>query len=298
MKRHFEKQADIALSHTQPTSARKEALHQLRGAPYAATEPIAKACLHPSQPPEIQLGAIAVLDKSEDERVSSALLAHWRQYSPEVRRRVLDAMFARPQRLTALSESIKAGEVSPTDITVAQQEQLLRHIGGPAANQLRSLLSAVAPQRDTHLAVYLSALAQTRHSSRGKTIYEKHCAQCHRIQATGHAVGPDLGTINSKPDEAVLADILYPNTRIDPEYRSYTIITRDGRSHAGILASESATNVVLIREKAETNAILRRDIEAMYASDVSLMPANLHEIITPQDAADLLAYLRAVLAKR
>jgi len=79
----------------------------------------------------------------------------------------------------------------------------------------------------------------------------------------------------------------------------------DGRVFTGVLASETATSVTLrASEPAVTEAavgkvvertVLRKDIEAMKASDQSLMPEDLKKEMTPRDAADLVAYLRQTL---
>ena len=42
--------------------------------------------------------------------------------------------------------------------------------------------------------------------------------------------------------------------------------------------------------------ILRKDIESMNASDQSLMPDNLEQELSPQDIADVIAYVREVMA--
>ena len=68
--------------------------------------------------------------------------------------------------------------------------------------------------------------------------------------------------------------------------------------HAGVLANESATSLTLKRPDGETDVILRKDIKTMTASEVSLMPANLHEQITPAEMADLVTFLRAKFGKR
>lgn len=108
----------------------------------------------------------------------------------------------------------------------------------------------------------------------------------------GFDVGPALGTIINKPDETLLLDLLDPSSRFVPEYRSYMVVTEDGRTFTGILLSESATSVTLRKEKGVTEAILRRNIDVLKASGVSLMPSDLHKSVSPQDAADLMAFLR------
>ena len=63
----------------------------------------------------------------------------------------------------------------------------------------------------------------------------------------------------------------------------------------GVIASESATSVTLRQEEGKSQTVLRKDIDEMNASDVSLMPADLHKNLQPQDIADLLGYLRESL---
>ena len=96
----------------------------------------------------------------------------------------------------------------------------------------------------------------------------------------------------NQADETILLDLLDPSSRIEPEYRSYIIATKNGKTFTGILASETATNVLLRQEKGETETILRSDIETMKVSDVSLMPSNLHLLVSPKDACNLIGFLR------
>ncbi len=69
-------------------------------------------------------------------------------------------------------------------------------------------------------------------------------------------------------------------------------MTNKGLTFTGILASESPTSVTLRKDKGVEDVILRQDIALMKASEVSLMPSNLHEQVGPQGAADLIGFLR------
>ena len=68
--------------------------------------------------------------------------------------------------------------------------------------------------------------------------------------------------------------------------------TDDGRTFTGVMISESPTSVTLLKEKGTRDSILRKDIDLIKASEVSLMPSNLHEQVSPENAADLISYLR------
>ena len=108
----------------------------------------------------------------------------------------------------------------------------------------------------------------------------------------GREVGSGLGSVLNKSNEAILVDLLDPSGRIEPEYTRYIVETENGHIFTGVLVSDSATSVALRSDKGADEIILRKDVETMTASDVSLMPSNLHELVSPQDITDLIAYLR------
>ena len=146
------------------------------------------------------------------------------------------------------------------------------------------------------ISLYRGALSNRADPAKGRVVYQKNCIVCHKLGGEGNEVGPSLGSITGKPDESVLMDILDPNAKIEPEYKLYLVSAVGGNSYAGVLASESPTSVTLKRVDGGTDVVLRKDILRMVASDLSLMPANLHEQINPQDATDLIGFLRKAFA--
>ena len=108
-------------------------------------------------------------------------------------------------------------------------------------------------------------------------------------------MGPNFVEVANTPDDGMLQEILAPSRKIDPQFRNFVVETVDGKVINGVIASESATSVTLRQQEGKSETILRKDIDAMNASDVSLMPADLYKSITPQDLADLLGYLRSEL---
>ncbi len=89
-----------------------------------------------------------------------------------------------------------------------------------------------------------------------------------------------------------MRDILTPSSAITSGFVTYIVATEDGRIVTGLLASESASSVIVKQAEAKTEAILRKDIEEIKASTVSLMPDNLTKTLSPRDVADILAWLR------
>ena len=294
----FAEAAETALESGSELAKRSQALQILASAPFEALSPVASRLLDSRQPPSIQASAIAALGISGDERAAGVLLKSWPGFSPASRSAVLRTIFSRRNRLPALIEAIEKGVVHPGDISGVQREQLKAIPDAQLAARAGKLFkeSSTEAELTARIARYRGALDNKADPAKGKVVYQKNCIVCHKLGDEGNEVGPSLGSITGKPDESVLMDILDPNGKIEPEYKLYLISAKGGKAHAGVLASESPTSVILKRVDGGTDVILRKDIIKMTASELSLMPANLHAQISPQDATDLIAFLRMTFA--
>src|SRR5262249_17300940 len=132
----------------------------------------------------------------------------------------------------------------------------------------------------------------------GKAVFLKNCAACHRLHGDGHEVGPDLAALANKSAEYLLTEILDPNRNVDTRYVDYVATTHDGRTFTGILASETATGIVLRGQEGREQTLLRTELETLHSTGKSLMPEGLEKTITHQEMADVLAYRRAGEAPR
>src|SRR5262249_48398541 len=108
----------------------------------------------------------------------------------------------------------------------------------------------------------------------------------------GVAVGPDLTAEFGRAEETIIRDMLAPSDVISVGYMSYVVTTTDGRVFTGLLAAESATSVTLRQAGGKDQVILRNDIEELHAVPLSLMPDNFAKLLTPTDAANVIAWIR------
>ena len=296
----FESAAATASKSDGSEDRRRLALETLRHAPYEQKARVAIQLLEPQQPTQIQLAAIETLAASTNPSVAEDLLAQWQSYTPGVRKAVTKVVTAQANRLPAFVSAIEDGMIASNEVTPAMRERLLDQPDKEAAARASALLSVPTTEAEitARLETYQLALSGPRDTERGKRVFHKTCIACHKVNDEGHDVGPALGTIINRPDEAILFEILVPSASIDPEYQSYTVTTSSGRVVTGVLASESPTSVTLRQEKGATETVLRRDIELMKASRLSLMPSDLHKQISPEDAANLIEYMRHALVEK
>ena len=286
--------AEVALDARRSLPERRAAVALLASAPFPLKEKTVKRLLDARVPIELQLAAVDALSTSDAPPVAPILLAGWKGYSPRVRESVLEAIFRRDERLPALLEAVENGTVHPSGLAGIRRARLVEHPEPGVREKAKRLLATPARAgRDKAMGPYLAALASPgRNGERGEAVFKNLCGKCHRLGGEGHAVGPDLTALGPRPDRAWLAEILWPGDRIAEGYRSYLVRTKSGDTFAGTLASESATSLTLRMQEGKEVTVLRKDVDAMAGSDVSMMPENMTELLSPRDAADLLIFLR------
>jgi len=134
---------------------------------------------------------------------------------------------------------------------------------------------------------------------RGKLIYFSdgaRCRICHEINDPAQSLGPTLREINKKyarlPE--LLQHVLQPSLKIDDPYAVYVVLTTDGRSLSGLLSQQNETEIVIKTAEKKLERLSRNSISEMQKSPKSLMPDRILSDLTPQEAADLFAYVHSL----
>jgi putative membrane-bound dehydrogenase-like protein len=292
----FQRAAATARDGKAPAADRIAAARLLGAGPYSLAAPALQDGLAPQNPAEVQLAAVRALSAHDSPKVPDVLLAGWGGYSPTVRREVLEALFARPARLSALLDAIEAKKVHGGQIEPLRLEQLRKHPDAKLRQRAQALLAGqTSPDRRKIVEDYRSALELKGDVARGKAAFKKTCATCHRLENEGVEVGPDLlSALRNKSKEQLLGDILDPSREVDPRYINYVVTTKAGRTFSGMIAAETASSITLRRAEKAEDIILRGQIDDIQATAKSVMPDGLEMQLTKQDVADVIAYLQAV----
>jgi putative heme-binding domain-containing protein len=156
----------------------------------------------------------------------------------------------------------------------------------------RALAVEASTDRLDVLRQFQPALQLEGNANRGEAIFRKTCLHCHQLGDEGSEVGPQLASVTDKSPAALFHAVLDPNASVDARYYAYVVVSSDGRTFAGQLATETGSSITLLAAGGKRETILRRDIEELHASTKSLMPEGLEEGLTPQDLSDLLQFVR------
>jgi putative heme-binding domain-containing protein len=243
------------------------------------------------QPASLQLAAVRLLAGFDDPEVPGLLLGGWSGYSPAVRAEVVQALLGRPRWVGAVLDAVERRQLAAADVPPARKALLLRHADAAVRARAGALLGAAPRPRSEVIARYEKAFETAGDPARGRLVFGRLCANCHRLGGEGHEVGPDLETVRHHGPAQVLTNILDPNREVSPGYLEYLVTTRDGRTTSGVIAAETVTGVTLRRAGGVQETVLRQDIEEMAGTNRSLMPEGLEQSITVREMADLLAFL-------
>jgi putative heme-binding domain-containing protein len=245
----------------------------------------------------VQLTAVQTLSALNRPGVADLLVSRWKDLGPTQRREVLEALFARPERLTSLIKAMETEIIPLTEVDPARRSQLAESKNADLATRAKALFAKLPSlSRADVLKAYASAAKLDGKWDAGETVFKKVCATCHKAGGSdyGADVGPNLQTVISRSPEDLLGHIIEPNREIAPQYLNYSVAMKDGRVLTGMIASESSNSIVLKRAEGVLETVPRAQIEEVRSTGQSLMPEGLENGLKPQDFADLILFIKQI----
>jgi len=263
----------------------------------AALQSFLIAGLEPVRAPETQLLALQIL--LVDETGWTAAVARWESMTPALRREMLELCLNRRGLTVLLLGALESGELKKDDLDAAQRGRLLADERKEVKERAEQLLQrVVVSDRAELLGDWGEVVSLSGDFERGRAVFRKHCAACHRLDGSGHEVGPDLAALTNRTPAALLVATLDPNRDVESRYLGYSALTRDGVTLTGMLTGETASSLTLKEREGKEHVLLRSELEELRATRKSIMPEGLEQDLQRQDLADLFAYLGPARAPR
>lgn len=139
-------------------------------------------------------------------------------------------------------------------------------------------------------------LAVRGDAARGEALFRSQsCIACHTTADGQKPKGPHLADIGKryKPEE-LLESILRPSAKLAQGYETYVFEMTDGRVFTGFVVGSRADAVMIREPNSVERALARDEIESRTQQAVSAMPEQLVANLTPEQLADLIAYLQSL----
>jgi len=239
---------------------------------------------HPLKSPgqDVELaGAFANVGPMEMTRLFDAFEGH---YTEPVGLRLVEAL-KKSTVIASLPPEIIAQKIAKFPESVQKAAEAL-----PRASQ-----GDAAAQR-AHLEELVAAFNGKGDIRRGQAIFNSPktaCITCHSMGYVGGKVGPDLTSIGQvRTAVDLLESIIYPSASFVRSYEPIFVKTKEGESFTGILRGDAPETVTLVTGPNVEERIPRANIVMMQPSAVSIMPAGLEALLTRDELADLVAFLK------
>jgi putative heme-binding domain-containing protein len=134
---------------------------------------------------------------------------------------------------------------------------------------------------------------------RGAVVFQSakaSCVLCHQAGYFGRHIGPDLSKIGGvRTRRDLLEAIAFPSASFVRSYEPVELKRKDGTLAYGILRSQSPQSVTLITGAVTPDVTVAvADIASLNPGTLSLMPQGIDQILTPQELADLIAFLQSL----
>lgn len=288
------KATGIAQDKKAPEEDRLSALNLVAQRPWDEKKAVAEKLISLSETPAIQTAACRILARDKADLVSDFFFSHWKTLPPAARGEAIEILTSNPSNTILLMKKMKEGEISPGLMPPMAKWSAGRSTNPETLALAKELFGQANDNRAEVLKTYKESISKlTGDPEKGALVFEKGtCSTCHQVGDKGVEVGPTLNDVKIKPAEALLTDILDPNRAVEERWVSQAVEATDGRILTGLLYGEDSAAVTLRMPGGVTVTIPKAEIKSLASTGLSLMPEGLEAAITPEEMADLIAFLK------
>jgi putative heme-binding domain-containing protein len=242
--------------------------------------------------------ALRGLGAFEDAKTSAAILKIYTKLDTAGKRDALTTLASRVSFAKALMAAVAQGVVKANELPA----DIVRHLRAHGVKDINETLDKVWGVSRSTPAAKLAEIAKYKklleakvnrpdNLPRGRALFQRTCAQCHKLYGEGGEIGPDITGSNRNNLDYLLTNMLDPNAEIPNDYRTTILRTKDNRVLVGVIRRSEGPSVT-IATPAEVVTVAKRDVAAIDPQNFSMMPEGLVLALKVDELRDLVAYLR------
>ena len=220
---------------------------------------------------------------------------------------IIETLASRPEYAIALLQGIADGKIAAVDIPAGTASRIA-NLGVPELNRLLAehwgAVRTSSKEKEKRIDHYRSIAlgthqGQSTHAAQippdlpnGRLLFNRLCANCHKMYGQGQDVGPDLTGSNRDSIDYLLDNLIDPSRIVPRGMRQSVFLLDDGRVMTGIpVREDNQTITIQTADRRESFPIA--SIERRQQQETSLMPEGLLENLGEQQVRDLFAYMQS-----
>jgi len=278
-----------------PLKDRREALDALLDAKAPKLVPVVQQLLGDA---DLRGRALSALGLFDDAHTPKLILAIYPKLDINEKRDALSTLSARLEYAKVLLDALQKKTIPSSDLNaflVRQLESLTFHDMNEWIKTHWGQSRPTADDKLKEIAEYKGHIAAAKpgeaDAARGRAVFKRTCAQCHKLFDDGGNVGPDLTGSGRADVDYLLQNMVDPNAITPKDYQVWLIKTINGQVISALLKSQDA-QTVKIQTQTETMVLPRSQLKSMKQTDLSMMPEGLLTGMSKRDLLDLIGYMR------
>ena len=223
------------------------------------------------------------------------LLENYSKLAPEAQDAVLNQLLKRTESANAVLDALADKKIDLATLGPIAVNRLRTHSDKAISARANKIIDEIrGPQvkeKNEIIEKLSSIVEQPGDIENGKKLFTQNCAVCHRYKGEGKDIAPDLTGMGAHGPRELLVHVVDPNRVVEPNFISFSVETKDGESHDGIIGRESGSSILLRNASGDTE-IAKKDVKQKKSTGRSLMPEGF-EALGGEGLRDILAYLCA-----
>jgi putative heme-binding domain-containing protein len=242
--------------------------------------------------------AIRALAGYSDAGTPAAIIKAYPKFTPQEKADAVQTLAARVSFAKELLDAIERGTIPRADVPVVTARQIMALNDKGVTQRLEKAwgnITPVAKERAALMKKWKDILTEDSikkaDAAKGRALFTKNCASCHKMFGEGQAVGPELTGSQRANLDYVLENVIDPSAVVPREYQIINFVLNHDRVVGGIVLRETK-DAVTVRTVNDTLTIPVADIVTRKQTPLSIMPEGLFDQMKPDEVRDLVAYLR------
>jgi len=241
--------------------------------------------------------ALRALAAFDDATAAEAIITRFAKFTDAEKADALQTLASRPSYALALLEAVEMGRIDRADVPTGVAGQLAGLKNKTVDERLAAVWGSVRPtsevrkqQAERLKQVLTSAAMAKADPARGRALFAKSCAACHKLFDEGGKIGPELTGSQRANVDYILENVLDPSAKVGRLYQVTVLELVDGRVVQGVVTDENDLSLS-IQTINEQLTIAKSDIDGRRQTNLSLMPEGLFDKLGDAELRDLMAYL-------
>ena len=247
--------------------------------------------------PSLRRPALRGLAAFDDPKTPAMILAHYKTYSAEEKTDAVQTLSSRASYALALLDAVADKQVPAEDLSNFTVRQMQTFNNKDVTDKLGKVWGAIRPAAADKLALmakYKKIMTpdylKSANKGKGRALFVKTCAACHRLFDEGGAIGPDITGSQRHNLDYILENVLDPSAVVAKDYQVAVVTTTGGRIITGLIKQETK-QAVHVQTQNELILVPRAEIESLRRTQTSMMPDGLFDNLRMDEVRDLIGYL-------